>query len=724
MARYGVVAWVTLSLLSHGLTRVPDAHGAESAAHGEESEEEVSEEQDVYVVGQIADRLQRIPGSVQVVGPDQVRRIRPSDTGEILRSVPGVHIAPEEGLGLRLNVGLRGLSPKRSLLVQVLEDGTPVALNPYGEPDLYYSTPVDRVHAVQVLKGSGSLMYGPRVIGGVVNFITVPVPSQQHWVAEGEVGQFGHRKVLARYGDRFGDARYIVQAVHREGDGFRTIPFRTDDVLAKVAFQLSERAQATFKLGIYDETSESPYLGLTQPMYDADPRQANAAYKDQFDVRRYDATLHHRVDFDLDTLLETRVYAYQTSRVWRRQDYDREANPERAYDRVAGDPGISGGAIYFRNSGTIRDRFYDVAGIEPRFEHRFHTGPIVHTVVLGARFHGETARARQYVTDFPSSDAGALRADERHRTLAFATYLQDRVALLPELLVTPGLRIEHGQSRRELLRAVNEGEARDVSAEGTSGFSAFLPGVGVVLGVPSAHAFAGAHAGFAPPRVTQSVSSGGQDAQLDPEKSVQIETGTRVKPSRWSAFEGAVFYTKFYNQIILDTPAGGIQSELVNGGQTRHHGAELAGLADLGKALRIEPSLLARMSYTHTRATFLGGAFSGNLLPYSPMHSATASFDIDLPWGPMSRLAWTYVGDQYTDEPNSEAPTDARGLNGKIPAYHVLDAAAGYRHAPTGLSATLTVKNALDRVYIANRLPDGIQPGGFRQVMASLRWEH
>jgi Fe(3+) dicitrate transport protein len=677
----------------------------------------------VYIVGQVADRLQRIPGSVTVVSPKEVRRMRPADTGELLRSVPGVNIRSEEGLGLRLNIGLRGLNPTRSLLVQVLEDGSPIALNPYGEPDLYYSTPVDRVHAVQVVKGSGSLLFGPRVIGGVVNFITLPVPSRRHWVAEVEAGQRDYLRALARYGDTFGDAGYVLQAVHRQGDGFRSVGFRTDDFLAKVAFQTSERSQATLKLALYDETSESPYLGLTEPMAHADPRQDNPAYHDQFDVRRYDLGLHHRVDFDPTTVLETRVYAYETKRAWRRQDYDRERDPSRSYEREVGDTSLPGGAVFFRNSGTIRDRTYDVVGIEPRLEHSFFTGSVQHAAVVGMRLHLETGRARQYATDFPTSDAGSVSTDERMRTLALATYLQDRIALREDVLVTPGVRVEHGESRREVLRSKQDGTSADVAVKGDSPFTAVLPGVGVVVGTPQAHAFSGVHLGFAPPRVSQAVTSGGVSTKLDPEKSVQLETGTRLRPVRWAGAEATVFYTKFYNQILLDTPAGGAQSELVNGGETRHHGLELAADSDLGKFFALGASLVARASYTYTRASYLGGPFSGNRLPYSPLHQAGASLDLELPAGPFARGAWTYVGEQFTDEQNNASPSDARGLDGSIDGYHLLDFVLGYHHAPTGLRASVIVKNPLDEIYIASRLPDGIQPAGFRQVTAALRWE-
>jgi Fe(3+) dicitrate transport protein len=53
-------------------------------------------------------------------------------------------VVEEEGAGLRANIGIRGLDPHRSRNVLILEDGIPVALNPYGEPDSYYTPQIDR----------------------------------------------------------------------------------------------------------------------------------------------------------------------------------------------------------------------------------------------------------------------------------------------------------------------------------------------------------------------------------------------------------------------------------------------------------------------------------------------------------------------------------------------------------------------------------------------------
>ena len=90
---------------------------------------------------------------------------------EALRKVPGLHVREEEGLGLRPNIGIRGLNPNRASAVLLLEDGVPMTIAPYGDNAAYYHPPVNRFSRIEVLKGSGQILFGPRTIGGVINYI-------------------------------------------------------------------------------------------------------------------------------------------------------------------------------------------------------------------------------------------------------------------------------------------------------------------------------------------------------------------------------------------------------------------------------------------------------------------------------------------------------------------------------------------------------------------------
>lgn len=65
-----------------------------------------------------------------------------------------MHLVDEEGAGLRMNLSIRGTDPDRSRSVLVLEDGIPVALAPYGEPELYYTPSMDRMSGVEVVKAA------------------------------------------------------------------------------------------------------------------------------------------------------------------------------------------------------------------------------------------------------------------------------------------------------------------------------------------------------------------------------------------------------------------------------------------------------------------------------------------------------------------------------------------------------------------------------------------
>ncbi|HXG85638.1 MAG TPA: TonB-dependent receptor plug domain-containing protein, partial [Pyrinomonadaceae bacterium] len=126
----------------------------------------------VDVVGTDADAIAEIPGSVAVITQSELWASHPIDANEVLRRVTGVHVREDSGpVALRLNIGIRRLNPDRSPQILILEDGIPLALAPYGEPELYYSPPIDRMRRVEVLKGSGSILYGPQTIGGVINFV-------------------------------------------------------------------------------------------------------------------------------------------------------------------------------------------------------------------------------------------------------------------------------------------------------------------------------------------------------------------------------------------------------------------------------------------------------------------------------------------------------------------------------------------------------------------------
>jgi Fe(3+) dicitrate transport protein len=746
---------VALLLLPFALLAARRAHADDSnatttpsatATPNSASTEPVAE---VRVIGDKADALQKVPGSGTVITTKEIEREQPFDVSEVLRRVPGLTATATESNGLRLDVGLHGLDPGRSRRVLILEDGVPISVNPYSEPDVYYVPAVERMRGVEVVKGSGNILFGPQTIGGVINFLTLLPPERRHDAAEIDAGFWagdncspghpcllgnvpeGYLSILASHGDAPSEhVRYIVQVMHKASDGTREESFAITDALGKVLFDTGENGHATLKLGFRDDETQSDDNGLTQLMYLQDPRRPTLSPADRISQQRYDLSLTHEQRFDEHLKLTTLAYAYRTQRIWNRQDYDRNTPgaallPLDQYDYWVGDTSLAGGAMYFRNTDTILDRHYDVAGVEPRFEWRTSTGEIKHTLNFGARFLYETAHYEQRTGSTPSSDDGTLDYVFDHSSWAVAAYAEDRLEVRDWLLVTPGVRLEEAYFSSDVSR---QGDA-DVSPPQVQGGTAsgVIPGIGMVAGTPGVNVYAGMHVGWAPPRVTSPIApkAGTTVVQLQPESSINYELGTRITHKRLLHFEGTVYLIDFNNQVIsssADLGTGG-QLTLVNGGSTRHYGLEGGASFGLGEALKMRPTAIdLGLRYTFDHATFDGGPYNGNWLPYAPAAAMVVFADVDHKSGLGGELAWTYTGEQFTDAQNTLVP-DATGRTGKMPSYQAVDANLHYKLRRTGLTFKLAVKDAMNQTFIYARRPDGIQVGGFRQIIAGVRWD-
>ncbi len=209
---------------------------------------------------------------------------------------------------------------------------------------------------------------------------------------------------------------------------------------------------------------------------------------------------------------------------------------------------------------------------------------------------------------------------------------------------------------------------------------------------------------------------------MSAQQAINYEIGARVAPTRWLRGEITGFLISYENEVIAGAANAGDNEGLTNGGPTRHVGGEAAAQVGIGRALgwKTAVDLLAR--YSVARATFVGGPYNGNVVPYAPLNTFSAVVDVNHPTGIGGEVAFYFVDSQFAD-PSDTRAEDATGVYGLIPAHTDLDANVHYKHAPTGLSVRLAVKDALQDYYITERRPNGIAVGGFRQIMLGLRWD-
>ena len=677
----------------------------------------------IEVLATTQDLRTATPGALHVITAEELVATKPIDANEVLRRVPGVNLREDSGpVAMRLNIGIRGLNPNRSRKVLMLEDGIPIALAPYGEPDMYYSPPIERMSRVEVLKGSGQIAHGPQTVGGVVNFVTPSPPSKFHGEIDAEGGQRGRLVGQASVGgsNRDQSIGWIANYLHKQGDGWRQFYYDIEDAQAKISLRPGGRHALGLKVGIYDEISNSTYLGLTTPMFEQDPNQ-NPVAADTLDVERRSGSVSHDFIVSPAALVTTSAFMYTTRRYWGRQDFDR-FDRGREYRATHGDPTVSGGALFLRNSAGNRNRLFDVYGVQANYSLEHSRGRLN----LGVRYIYEMAHDQRVNGDQFNARTGIIRDDEFRYGKALAGYVQNHFQVGSRITFTPGVRFVHYNQERHITRKRVAGVPTNVDIRKGNGVTTAIPGLGFsIRAVGDLTFFTGVHRGFAPPGTKVAITGSGENLDLDSELSWNYEVGVRLAGERRVSGEFTFFRMDFSNQIITAAESGGATTTVTNGGSTIHQGVE--------SSFRVHWDRVADLSgwsvYTDVRHMYLPTAeftenelYGGNRLPYAPEQTLGIIFGARQYGGLNFHIDLSSIASQFGDN-NQTVDASADGTVGILPSYQLANFAIGYeiRAERWMFEPYFTIKNAFDELYISSRAPQGIQPGLLRQINGGLR---
>lgn len=662
-------------------------------------------------------------GTAAVIDGRTLEESRVFNVNEALRKVPGVHVREEEGVGLRPNIGIRGLNPTRSTKTLLLEDGLPLSFAPYGDNASYYHPPIDRYESIEVSKGSQVIRFGPQTAGGVINYIT-PEPQKEFGGLVGLAA--GTRGYLNGHVMATGNGA-ILDLYRKESDGARdNMHSRLDDLNFKWAGQLNDDHKLVLRATYFKEYSQLTYSGLTQAEYVNLGARYNPFKNDFFDASRTGLSATHEMRLNADTKVLTSVYGAYFDRDWWRQASDTgtsatalncqgQTGELRLLGTALTDTQLNG----CKMQGRLRQ--YTTAGIDSRVQTRHQLFGVASDLEMGIKYQHEIQDRRQEnftsYTQYIAGTGMTLGENQQRRTNATSGFIANRFQLNDRLALTPIARVEYIQHER--INAIN-------NTRGTTSFTEIVPGISATYQLAeSTHLYGGVHKGFSPPRVEDAINSSGGTVDLSAERSVNAELGIRSSPSRDVNVDIAVFRNNFSNLVQVGSIAGG--STAYQEGRALFQGLELATQFDkLTTALA--GNLFARGSWTWLPTADQKSSFSssagvgaiGNRLPYAPEHLLNLTLGYRAPSNWNTRAEYVFIGKQYSDFANTVTPAaTSNGQTGLIDAYGIWNVVANY----TVGSATLfvTAKNLTDQTYIVDRTR-GIQVGMPRTLQAGIRY--
>ena len=275
------------------------------------------------IISSADEPYENLPGAATVLDVKTLKLINPVGTQEMLELIPGINGYSDDGTGnSRISIGIRGLNPRRSSRVLILEDGIPIQPALYVYPNMYYNPPADRIDRIEVIKGSSSIKYGPQTMGGVINYFTRRPRNDFGGAFKITIGENNYKSLFAEIGgSKNQKIKPEIQLLFKSGDGFRqNNGFEQVNGTLKINYIKSSNKNLYLKANFNYENSNATYTGLTQWSFDNNPK-FNPKKDDNFKVLRtaVDIIQTERINSNLSKSI-TAYISYFDRRWWREND--------------------------------------------------------------------------------------------------------------------------------------------------------------------------------------------------------------------------------------------------------------------------------------------------------------------------------------------------------------------------------------------------------------------
>ena len=664
-----------------------------------------------------------------------------NNTREIFSRVPGVTIWENDGSGIQINIGVRGLSPNRSWELNTRQNGYDISSDVFGYPEAYYNPPLEAVETIEIVRGGSSLQFGPQ-FGGMINYVLKREKKKAFsFETQNTVGSYGLMSSFNAIGGNYKKFSYYVYNHSRSADGWReNSDYTVRNSHAFVEYRFTENTKLSA------EYTNMNYLmqqsgGLTDEQFNKDSRQSlrernwfSAPWKlfsINFDTKVNDSFTSNTKIFGL--LGERNSVGITTT-----PDKIDAINP--ATDNYA-------------NRRVDRD-YYENYGIENRNIFKYELGKIKNNLAFGVRLYKANTNRVQNGKGTTAADADYSIVGRYDRDLNFTTenialFAENQFKINDKFSVTPGVRYEYiknsGSGRFEIK------DGKDVAfANKEISRSQPLFGIGFEYKLQATNFYANITQAFrpvlfsdiTPPAVTDVI-----DPNLKDASGFNADLGYRGTVKDYLNFDVGLFYLSYNNRIggvrqfIDNDPAKGTYLYRTNLGETVNKGIESFVNLNITKLFNIEKpygnlDVFATMSFIDSRYTDFnvfttsGTApnititktnLSGNRVENAPRYI----HNFGVSWGNNNLSAtvqYRMSGKIFTDANNTTAAS-ATGITGMLNKYNVLDLSTEYKFLKN-FNIRAGINNITNNAYATRRAGGypgpGIIPGEGRTAYISI----
>ena len=652
--------------------------------------------------------------------------------------IPGLMIWENESSGIQINIASRGLSPNRSWEFNIRQNGFDIAADPYGYPEAYYNPQLQSVQRIELVRGHGSIQYGPQ-IGGMVNYI---LKDGQHFAGTvgseviQTIGSYGLRNTYAAIGGSNKKSNFYAFADVRQGNGWRT-----NNRFDSKTFHFSGHHRITPKLRIGTEITRWTSLsqqpgGLTDVQFASEPRQSLRS-RNWFGLDWLTTGL--TVDYSIDAVSKLSLKAFHIRAGRNSIGFMPAEGVLKADERTAttGD---------FATRSIDIDRYRNF-GLELRNITHFKALRTSTILSSGLRiFHGNTFRYRNGTgssgigADFQRLPSNRWVSDIDYSSANAALFTEALMAFGPRLLVIPGLRYEKLVAQAGGYSGVSQGTPIELNPQRRAR-GVLLWGAGLEFLINSTNRiYLNSTSSYRPVQfadLTTPPTTDVVDPRLKDAQGINSDIGMRGKAWSWLTYDVSLFVLDYRNRVgllRLQNPNGSYFNLRTNTGRSISAGAEWYVEAQWLNRRKLKAEVFSSGALMDARYktleitkvvdnTVMKQTLRSNRVEYAPgiLVRTGATFRIE---GLSLSLQHSHTGKVYSDASNTTTPVD-NGQNGIIPAYSVWDLSMDYAFRKR-FTIRSGINNLTDHSYFTRRASGypgpGILPADGRTFFLTLGW--
>lgn len=592
--------------------------------------------QSISVTDSRLESVEKLPANVTIIDAQDIKESAATNLPELLSQEVGIQISGFYSHGARTSVGIRTFGATASQNTLILLDGR--RLNDIDLSTVNFSAiPFENIDRIEIVRGSGAVLYGDGATSGIVNIITKnPNHSKNYHKITGTVGSYSHRELNFFTTQNNEDFGFTLNVNNKNSDGYRdNNAYKGQNAQLDVRVPTSQ-GEVYAKLSNYHET-----LGLSGSR-SVDPTTNTNELKTD---RNGTSTPNDWATQEVD--IATVGYSHflnQTDTVV--IDIGSRTKHQRSY--------LFGGH---------RNTKIESYSVLPRIHFAQKLGQLNSNWKIGLDLY----QHHYHLKDLTSSQADIEQTNQ-------ATYAQGLIDLTKTTHLLAGYRTE-----KVNVKVDDIGNATEKHRQNEAQESYELSIKQVIDDAFSVYVKIDQSVRFGKVDELYSSFSGSYSA-LKPQVAKGQEVGINFTHSR---FNTSLNY--FEQQLKNEIHYNSITFQNTNLDNTEHKGYEFsldAGLTD---------NLELTANYTNLKATFTEGEYKGNELILIPEHTANVSLSALLPKSYTLGLNWHYSGEKLFGSDFSNSFGD------KIPAYHRLDLKV--KKDFKQLTFALKVNNLLNKEY-------------------------